>query len=189
MRVQNAAVLVVAGLTACGGSPPPDSKISPASPPKDTTHYSAPLLRRLAEAADGYRDGKDHFIVVSLEAPHTVAEAADTREAADSIAKSRSTESLHFAAFGPYRTEPDSLVTTADVDSVVAYLSDGKKRVYDGRRVDALFWSLPAYDKFIVPYEAAVHGVVEAARRRDLYRRDQHPGTSSKPLPHYRNSF
>jgi hypothetical protein len=55
--------------------------------------------------------------------------------------------------------------------------------------VDALFWSLPAYDKFIVPYEAAVHGVAEAARRRELYRRDQHPGTSSKPLPHYRNSF
>jgi hypothetical protein len=189
MRAQLAAALLFAGLIACSTKTAEVAGPGPVPPPKDTAHYSAPLLRRLAEAADGYRDGLDHFIVVSLEAPHTVAEVVNSQKEADSIATARSTEALHFAAFGPYRTEPDSLAQAALVDSVVAYLSDGKTRSYDGSKVDALFWSLPAYDKFVAPYETAVYGVPEAAKRRELYRRDLHPGTNSKPLPHYRNSF
>jgi hypothetical protein len=195
MRVQIAAVLVVAGLSACKGASEPTPVISPepeVSPaPQDTTvHLSAALLRRLAEAADGYRDSADHFVVVSLEAPHAVAEVVGNRKSADSIATERSKDGpLHYGVFGPFRTDPDSLARASSVDSVVAFLSDGKQKRYLGNEVDALFWSLPAYDKFVAPYEAAVYGVLEAARRRELYRRDQHPGTNSKPLPHYRNSF
>jgi len=190
MRGQMAVVLLLASLTACATTKVGDQASVPIAPAQDTTRFSAPLLRRLAEAADGYRDGVDRFFVVSLESPHEVLrEEFLKREDADAAAKVRSTETLHFAAFGPYRTEADSVAQAASVDSVVAFLSDGRRRVYDGSAVDALFWSLPAYDKFVTPYETTVYGVAEAARRRELYRRDQHPGTNSKPLPHYRNSF
>jgi hypothetical protein len=152
MRVRFATLLVFAGLTACKETPPPEKSADVVLAPRDTAHFSAPLLRRLAEAADGYRDGVDHFVVVSLEAPHTVAEVVDTRERAESIATARSTESTRYEAFGPYRTEPDSLAQAAPVDSVVAYLRGGTRKRYDGTEVDALFWSLPAYDKFVAHF-------------------------------------
>lgn len=200
MRTALAVTMLLTGVSACAGrsadvvSPQPETL--PPAPEvtaidvTDTLRYSAPLLRRLAEAVDGYRDGMDRFVVASLESPHQVAGVVPTPEEAEALATAKSTETLHFEVFGPYRTIPDDAVEIPGyVDSVVAYLHDGGRRTYNGRTVDALFWSLPAFDKFIAPYLTSVNGVAEAARQRELYRRGDSPLANSQTVPHYRLSF
>jgi hypothetical protein len=181
--------LLVAVLGGCGGGPPP-AEPTPAPGTLELAGQSASLLRRLAEAADGYRDGEEHFIVAALEFPHEVDTVVATRKEAENIAASRSTETQHFVAFGPVSTPPDSLAPESkEVDSVMVYQSDGTTKTYYGDRVDALFWGIPAFDKFVAPYLAQVHDAEYAGEQRKLYRQGKSPLSNSRVIPHYRNSF
>jgi hypothetical protein len=158
--------------------------------PEDTTRLSASLLRRLAEAADGYRDGADRYVVATREFPHKVAGAFRTRAEADGIAAARSSVSLHYGVFGPYLTMPDSLAEgPEDVDSVTVTMKNGKQKTYSADSVDALFWSLAAFDKFIAPYLTSVAGPLYAAEQRELYRRGRSPLANSEAIPHKRGSL
>lgn len=156
--------------------------------PQDTVLKSASLLRRLAEAADGYRDGTDRFVVAAVEFPHKVLGVFQTQAQGDTVAADSSTGALHYKTFGPYRTAPDSGVspTIDNVDSVVAYYTGGTQKTYDGKKYDALFWGVPAFDKFVVPYLAFVSGAVWADSQRKAYKAG---ALSQSVLPHKRYSF
>ena len=190
MRTMMAVVLLAGGLVACGKAMPPSV---------ETTHPerghagSAALWRRIAEAADGYRDGKDQWVVIDTTFPHRVQGVFPSLEAADSARKRAidSTGGAPYETFGPFRTkdDPEFLGDTDPVDSVVVYRRSGKNESYDGTKYDAVFWGLPAFDKFIAPYLTGVSGVREAAKQREAYRAGKSTLVHSTEVGHWRSSF
>jgi hypothetical protein len=185
MRTALAAMLAAV----VGACPPPPSNGPPAELVlQDTILKSASLLKRLAEAADGYRDGQPKFVVAAVEFPHRVLGVFDDSLPADSIAQDSSTSSLHFKTFGPYVTVLEAGVDTLldNVDSVVVYHRDTTPKVYLGEDFDALFWGLPAFDKFVAPYLTQVSGAHHADSIRNLYKTGQ---LTNSELPHKRYSF
>jgi hypothetical protein len=191
MRAEVAFVLLLTGVAACGGTVTPPDTPAPdtaASAAQDTVLKSASLLRRLAEAADGYRDGADRFVVAAREFPHKVVGVFLTKAEADSVAADSSTSTLHYEAFGPYRTAAEAGVSPEvdDVDSVVAYYAGGEQKTYDGKKYDALFWSLPAFDKFVAPYLTSVSGADYAQSQRQAYKSGE---LTESALSHKRDSF
>jgi len=155
---------------------------------QDTILKSASLLKRLAEAADGFRDGQPKFVVAALEFPHRVIAVRGDSLAADSLAQDSSTSSLHFKAFGPYLTvlEPGVDTLLDNVDSVVVYHIGGGTKTYQGEEYDALFWGLPAFDKFVAPYLTGVSGATYADSIRGQYKTGE---LTNSELAHKRYSF
>ena len=186
MRTSLPAGLALACLIAC--SPTPPSSVAPTS--LDTAGIDiASLLRRIAEAVDGYRDGIPRFVVAHRMPPHHVAGVFTSAESAtDTLAHLPA----GYDVFGPFRAteNPPQVVEASEaVDSVIVWTHDGERKTYLGNKVDALFWSLPAFDKFIVPYLNAVHGPRYAAAQREAYRLNLSSLAGSQTVPHYRSSF
>jgi hypothetical protein len=141
-----------------------------ALPAQDTTAIPASLLRALAEAADVDRTGRPVYLVADRRFPHYVIGRFETRAQAMSL---RADSGSAYGVFGPFVTpadpappasaskvyrvrlfyrNPQGVVRTKDVDPV---------------EVDALFMTMSAVDKFMVPYYARVYGPEYAARLRD----------------------
>lgn len=194
MRTMLAVVLLLGGTVSCRTSPStqPSPQPSPQPAPQSASAEPASLLRRVAEAADGYRDGTDRYVVADRNFPHHVLGAFLTREEADStVAKARS-DTTNYDVFGPFRTteEPPAVVVESEeVAFVTVTTKDGKEERYDGEKVDAIFWGLTAFDKFIAPYLTVVSGVKYAAEQRELYRVRKSPLVHSTAADHYRTSF
>lgn len=157
---------------------------------------SAGLLRRLAEAADGYRTGRRIWIVASRQPPYDVGGVFASETTAVHVA--RDSGEL-WGSFGPYVTPrdlgqlpvfiiappmhcrptivcwdvwvqtPDTSWLEQDIDSLVvtAYHHSGRMaRDRVSPDVDAIFFSLSAFDKFAIPYYSALSGPEFALRLR-----------------------
>lgn len=193
MKCALAFLLLLSGLLACGTRAGPD--VMPAPGPLissvDTPPLPASLVRRLAEAADGYRDGNDKWVVASRKAEkgnHRVAGVFDTFQEADFTARREGPE---YAAFGPYRTPKEEFLVPPGerVREVIVVYVDGRKKSYGADSVDALFWGLSAFDKFIVPYLATVASAEYAAEQRELYRQNKSELAGSEQVAHKKGSF
>lgn len=187
--------LVMGGLVACGRvtdtSPRPPWPTQTSQLGGDSLAKPASLVRRLAEAADGYRDGRDHWVVASRKAykgNHRVIGVFDTFQEADFAARRQGSD---YGAFGPYRTPVEEFLvkTGRRVREVIVVYVDGEKKNYSADSVDALFWGLSAFDKFIVPYLASVASAEYAAEQRELYRRDSSDLAGSELVAHKKGSF
>lgn len=194
MRSQFVILPLLVGLAAC--TPQAGTKIQPApevttSSLQDTVPVPASLLKRLAEAVDGYRDGRLKYVVANRDFPHPVAGVFESSTEAQRVAESVATRTdSSYAAFGPFRTSQETPPQNPkDVIKVIVQRRDGTSKTYDGEEYDALVWSLPAFDKFLVPYLTAVYGVEYAARQRELYRRGESPLAHSVAVDHKRSSL
>lgn len=185
--------LVLSGLIACGVRrgvdiiPPPSRSTSYA---QDTLPQPASLVRRLAEAADGYRDGKKRFVVASRKFPHRVRGVFLT----DAEARVEATRGgPDYGVFGPFQTldDPADEVANSDerVAEVIVIYRNGEQRRYGADSVDAIFWGLAAFDKFIAPYLTSVFGAAYAAQQREAYRRGESEWVHSEQIAHKRASF
>jgi hypothetical protein len=145
------------------------------SEPHDGTEaWSASLLRRVAEAADGYRNGRPMYFAVELAHPHQIVEVSmdeQTAHRAAGRANRGAPGAPTHRVLGPCVTLPDS--TESPDEEVVSVSVTVKSRngnlrtiAIDARENDALVWSLAAADKFIFPYYSLVSGVDTAARIR-----------------------
>jgi len=186
-------LLLLSGLVACGTRPDPDFTPDPGAQTSsvDTPPLPASLVRRLAEAADGYRDGKDKWVVASRKADkgnHRVVGVFDSLQEAEFTA---TREGPEYAAFGPYRTPTEEFLVPPGerVREVIVVYVNGQKKSYGADSVDALFWGLSAFDKFIVPYLASVASAEYAAEQRDLYRRNESKLSGSEQVAHKKGSF
>jgi len=196
MRTMLAVVLLLSGTLSCATSPSPQPapQPSPEPSPPSATAEPASLLRRIAEAADGYRDGTDRYVVADRKFPHHVRGAFLTRAEADStVAKAKSeSDTTDYDVFGPFRTTEDPpavIIDSEEVAFVTVTTKDGKTKQYDGKEYDAIFWGLTAFDKFVAPYLTVVSGVKYAADQRELYRIHKSPLVHSTEATHYRTSF
>lgn len=150
------------------------------------------LLKRLGEAVDGHRTGVPVYVVASYDPPNLVAGVFETRAEAQALVK-RLGDS--FDVLGPFvapndlgakafvlgcehdgvmsvwkRYCPSPIERLADVDSVtiIVKLKGGRVLTHPiPTSVDAIFFTLPAIDKFVIPYYARILGVGEAAAMRD----------------------
>jgi hypothetical protein len=153
------------------------------------------MLRRIAEAADGYRTGHNVWFVINEAAPYDIVEVY-TDPPTRAAARGTRVVGPYFteqdfgspAMFVPVRHTPptkygiDSLGLAwrlptepwamEDIDSIVitAFRRGGGApwRVSSpGRDIDAVFFTLAASDKFAFPYYARVSGLEATERMRD----------------------
>jgi hypothetical protein len=112
--------------------------------------------RVLAEAVSSYSDTGQFFLVGATGRPFTPVGYYRTREAADSAA-ARAPAS--YRVYGPYRgpatRDPWEVLSIA-----VRVRTDSGERVlqYDPRTVDAVFLSMSAVRKFLLPYYRRLYG-------------------------------
>jgi hypothetical protein len=188
MKTMMAVVLLVGGVVACKGKEMPPGE---QQHPESGNAGPASLWRRLAEAADGFRDGKDKWVVLDRKFPHKVLDVFDTEAAADSArTQAIASTGVSYEKFGPFNTinDPPYEGDTDPVDSVVVYRKSGRE-AYSGTKYDAVIWGLPAFDKFIAPYLTYVSGVKYAAEQREDYRQGKSTLVHSTEVAHYRSSF
>lgn len=197
MRSAPAVSIVITGLLACSGGVTRTGTLPPApilatETVEDTLAKSASLMRRLAEAADGFRDGKPRWVAIhrqGVEGHHRVLGVFDTFAEASFTARRAGPE---YATFGPFVTTddpPDESSGPEDVLEVIIRQRNGEVKRYGADSVDAVFWSLAAFDKFIAPYLASVDGVRYAAEQRELYRIGKSPLANSMAIVHKAGSF
>lgn len=131
----------------------------------------ASLLSRLSEAADGTRNNKPVYFVAQL-VPHPD-HGHDVmgyfRSVQDAFNHPRAKPLLQkgtYMIFGPYQTKEDPESKPKDVLKVVIHRSGGKVVELDGRKFDCLFWSLSAFEKFVIPYYTSVSDLNKAAQVR-----------------------
>jgi len=122
---------------------------------------SARLSRRLAAAADGFRDGREIFFTARFEPENNGDFDLDGPFTRDQVATLRVPPG--FGIFGPYQTdECDDDLSRTPIKTITIELHDGKKWSFEGTRFDALFWSVSALEKFAIPHYTTVHGVEKA---------------------------
>jgi hypothetical protein len=150
------------------------------------------LLKRLAEAVDGNRTGREVYVVASYDSLNPVRGVFETRREAAALALRLGSS---YDSFGPFVAplelaslyffgcKHDRVFSYLDdicpppqfqfpTDSLAeltltARLKDGTTRTLSlGPRADAVFLSLPAIDKFVIPYYARTIGVDSAAAMR-----------------------
>jgi hypothetical protein len=163
---------------------------------QDTTIVPTPtLLRRIAEALDGNRTGERMWVVACRDSTNQVRAVTADRDRARSVAL-RLGPCYH--AFGPFLTVADRLAggvlpggcqhdgrhsmmegicalgRLIPLDSVegmtlLIHRRGGVTERFPMRpTVDAIFLTLPAIDKFVIPYYSRVIGIDSAATMRRL---------------------
>jgi len=133
------------------------------------TAASATMLRIIGEAADQFRTGRPVWLVADYRFPHRVKGPFATRDAARLAARD---PSAALGVFGPYVTARDS---SADSGSrivsvrVVLRAAGGTETTVDVNpaEVDALFFTMAPFDKFVIPYYSRLYGPEFALRLRD----------------------
>ena len=132
------------------------------------TAVTATMLRIVGETADQYRTGRSVWLVADYRFPHRVRGPFATREAAQ-LARRDSAATL--GVFGPYVTPRDSSADSGwRIRSVrVVLRAAGKDTTIDVNpdSVDALFFTMAPFDKFVVPYYSRLYGADFALRLRD----------------------
>ena len=156
--------------------------------------YSAAVLARVAEAADGFRDGKTYYFVVNAASPRTV-EWRSTRPEAEAVAStlqqgSQTGAGARWVVVGPCSTpedvvkQPNGIWTVCTVSVEERDAAGNVVRTYDRvwrngeSSMDALFFNVSAMDKFLFPYYTAVYGAHIAA---DMRARFVEPGLTGPP--------
>lgn len=173
---------------------------------------SANLAKRLAEAADGFRDDKFYYFVCKRKFPFGLDYVrgnsdAEARKAADiMLAEKNSGITVDFyEKFGPYKTgnidqtQSDPNQTPGDCEPSLVYdkieiryfngdtLADTPSQYLDGN-VDAIVLNISAYDKFYLPYYTRLYGVDIARdmRRAAIKVLSANP---PKPVPHQNHTI
>jgi hypothetical protein len=130
---------------------------------------SATMLRVLAEAADVYRTGKPIFLVADYRYPHNVVRGFTSRAAASRV---KADSGANYGVFGPYVTAEDSIAANAPKVTAIRITtkssSDTQSVLHNVNPAgaDALFFSMSAVDKFVLPYYEKTLGPLYARTLR-----------------------
>ncbi len=116
--------------------------------------------RALREAVSSYREAGEFYLVAASVSPFTVIAAHPTRGAADEAARAAGAV---YHVYGPYQgpTTPDPWEV---LSITVRVRSRGEERTleYNPRTVDAVFFSMSAVRKFLIPYYTRLYGAAVA---------------------------
>ena len=133
----------------------------------------ASLVSRLAEAADGIRTGNDIWFIARPDPhPDTRHEVKGHFNTEQDAITAKTAHGSNFEVYGPFHTPKDpDYDRTETIEKVVLHmkpLGGGATRelCLSGQDYDAVFWSMAAVDKFVVPYYVSMADLDEAARLR-----------------------
>lgn len=135
--------------------------------PQDTP-LSAGLAKRLAEAADGFRDNLYHFFLAVTEHPYHLVctEGSSSKTDAYEQAKAKLKElekelpGRQYEIYGPYLTSAEKEIEI-DYDSIevrMMHSAAGLVRSATFVNVDAIVFNRSAFDKFFLPYYTRLYG-------------------------------
>jgi len=161
-RVFNPNEMIPDGPTQSGSDAMVDTVSANASAARNARRaISAKLVRRLAAAAEGFRDGREIFFMARFEAEPDGDFDLDgpyTRDQLDTLRVPQG-----FGIFGPYQTADCSDdISRTPVKKITIELHGGETFSFEGTRFDALFWSVSALEKFAIPHYTSVRGVDKA---------------------------
>ena len=138
---------------------------------------TAGLAKRLAEAADGFRDGNYYYFISKLnptqEHPdfdvHSVSGTTDEQasNAADTLKNQLGTD---YYKFGPYKTDTDDppLLNYDSIELRLIKQGLDPEVITIPTDTDTIILSLSAFDKFLLPYYTKLYGSDVAADFRSL---------------------
>ena len=136
----------------------------------------ASLLSRLTEAADGCRKGEKTWLVAEMKRRYKMGHKisghyGSAQEAHDADPKLFDADPLKdkYKIFGPFLTTEEFGEKENKITQVVLMLKDGRQVCLDGAKYDCVFWSLSAFDKFVVPYYVQITNLEEAEEIRDEF--------------------
>lgn len=134
---------------------------------RGTTDPTATAARRAAEAAAGLRHGRQVWFVLRNDEPHRL-QTHYSQEDADSALSS---SGAGYVKLGPYMTPAETATgKKKKIEWIkVKLVGDPKEYSLDPEARDALFWSVSALDKFLLPYYTMVYGPERAAEIRNQY--------------------
>jgi len=134
---------------------------------QDTKTVSATMLKVLGEAADGARTAQPVFFVADYRFPHQVVGPFDSLAQAQRVQTDSGT---NFGIFGPYTTRKDPAPSGGSrIIGITITVARGAHRdtlTVDPQKVDALFFSAAAIDKFVIPYYGRTYGSEYAQKLR-----------------------
>jgi len=151
-------------------------------------NFSADLAKRLAEAADGYRDGKFYCFVCKNAFPYDIRVASgNTAEQAISNANDElaTLDPTQYHIYGPYQTsQEEDYNPTLVYDAIeIKFLNQNsvvQTQTLDGN-TDCIVFDLSAYDKFFHTYFVRLYGHAQA---NDLRTSAKAQLSLSKPVIH-----
>lgn len=167
------------------------SRAVPAAGQDSTEVPSVTLLKRIAEAVDARRTGRNVWVVTSVDTM-TVTAVLDSRMDAEAM---RDKLGIRHRVFGPYRSDvnlgrlddiipascvhdgwsafmpqgicpPERLANLASISLVFERLDGTRNTVTLPPRINAIFLDLSAFDKFVFPYYERVMGLEPTAAWR-----------------------
>lgn len=146
--------------------------------PDTGPRLSASLLARLSEAADGHRTSTEIWLVGQLEPEFLPAGHKIHGPYKDKCQAFTVNEKLFdpeptkdkFKIFGPFLTREPIGKKENQIKRVILVTNDERQICLDGTKYDCVFWSLSAYDKFVVPYYVQMGNLVEAEEVRNHFR-------------------
>ena len=121
------------------------------------------LLKRIAEAVDGYRNIDNVWVSAKLDFPHELEIFESEAEAEDHAQK------YNYETFGPYTARrnlnsPDEIIEEVVEIKITLKRGDKIEEIkLDSKNTDAVFLSESAVDKFVMPYYTQLYGVEYAA--------------------------
>lgn len=147
--------IALTALVGCSAAPPPEGPTAFDSVAQESA-VTARMLAVAAEAADGYRTGVPVHVVVTR-GPNPRPEVF--RSSGEAL-RFQSADSVRRVYIGAFTTPPDSIAPRIQrVDSVHVFFSgDAEPWRVPVNEVDLIAWSVPAIDKFVVPYYTALYG-------------------------------
>lgn len=134
--------------------------------PQAQRAVTASMLRIAAEAADAFRTDAPVHVFVKYAPPHKPFVLFDPRLVRDELLQIAADSDA--AYIGQFTTPGDRLKAgLIGVDSVIVWAPRGASGKYrrwkvDPRRVDLIAFTMPAIDKFVLPYYARVRSPVYA---------------------------
>jgi hypothetical protein len=133
---------------------------------------SASLARRLAEAADGFRNINKVYFIAGYDRPHRRKDFPDL-ESAQTYYSDLKDKHL-YGIFGPYKTTDElkelNLAGVESIDSIVMnihYKNTTTQVVTLPGKIDSIFFNLSSFEKFVFPYYSKLFGVEYAKKLRD----------------------
>ena len=133
----------------------------------------ASLVRRLAEAADGFRNVNQVFFIVGFQPPHPIKDFPDLTSAQTYFSENNFSEN-DYGIFGPFKTNDDvenlnllGVENIATVDLTIHFKDGSQQNVCLTGSIDSIFFNLSSFEKFVFPYYCHLYGVEYAKIMRD----------------------
>ena len=134
-------------------------------------YLDAGLAKRLAEAADCFRDGLFHYFICKNAPPYDLYFTNGYSVAEDAYSEAQTKKTTlgeTYGIYGAYKTE-SSNEAPLTYDSIELNFIENNQVIhcttFDGA-VDAIVLSISAFDKFFLPYYVRLYGVAIAQEIR-----------------------